>query len=1029
VATALIRALLATAVLFATANAAASDAVVLFRDRARAPERRELAKLSELRAADVTAIWVWSENTPPRRVELHDAQQGLASRSGAQLAVRIATEGLEKDARLRLLAAPVAMWEEAPEDLLPRWTVQPGSTTRIPVERGEIWRVRVTGPGFGTWWLDVPPDRATVVLAPLVAKDHELKIVDDAGIGLAAARLSLLDEAPERGGSKKLADHRADARGRVSLRAIPDVAGLLLVASTPTRAPRVVQARPSSLPASIVLSPGATVRGRVTDADGKAVAGARVGVRTWIAENVPVPLLRESESAADGTWELPALPAGRGEWRASARGFAPASRALTLGATLVDLGTIVLDPETRVAVTVRDDRGDAVSGAQLRVRDTVVGATDAEGRATVPATGGRSFEIIASAPRHRSATTTVEAPFPKLVEIVLSRAFRITGRLVDESGTPLADAAIRAVRGTTLSRHQTDAAGRFELDLDAGFAHTLEFRSTQAALVSIDVAEGPAGDTRDLGDVTAPSGIIVTGTLVREDDGTPVTGARVWLPRPSEAGALMAWAFRDVLQTVTDSAGAFRLAGLPETPFELRIDAPSLATARRAVTPDAKTRRVELSEIRLRAGTNVVVRVEGNAGEGAEARIDLGGRGLPIDTLRATVVAGRASIAQVPAGDVVVTVWRGRNLLCREPATIAGAADVEVVCSMRKVAVSGRVDVGGHPAGPGTIVWLSTTDDETPTGVFNFGSGAYRQQQVFAPDSATESMNVGYDGRFTGQLLPGTWDVLWMPDTGQAVGPRRIDVPRAATHQVALSYPAAVLHGRVVDAHGKPVAGADVRELSGRGMALSREDGTFVLSGPPAGRWEVQARHAGRASAVLGVDVEENRRADPVEIVLDAAANAVRVRVVADRAPAAGAIVFVETDAGELRLATASADGTASIEFLPPAPTRVRAAASAGGRWVFGPWTGVKDTIVLDVRPTGTIVLQSDGARGNVGVTTQDGWRVDRLLQWIGAFVQLAPDAPSLIAGLPAGTYDVVVGNERKSVIVRANETTETEWK
>lgn len=1030
---ALIRAVLALLLATTAAVAAASDAVVLFPDRGRAPERREVAKIAELRASDVSALWVWSATTPPRRVELRDAERGLAKPSGAQLAVRIATEGVDKDARLTLIAAPVMMWEEVPEDLLPSWPAKAGATVRIPVERGEMWRVRVTGPGFGTWWLDVPPDRASIVVAPLAAKDHELKITDAEGNGLHAARLSLLDEAPERGGSKKLADHRADARGRIALRAIPDVAGLMLVASTPSRAPRVVQARRSSLPASIVLVPGATVRGRLTDGDGKPVAGARVAVRTWIAENVPLPLVRESESAADGTWEVVALPQGRGEWRASARGFAPASRAVTLADSVVDLGSIVLDPEVRVAVEVRNDLGQPVSGAQLSVRDTAIATTDAEGRAAVPAAGGQSFELTAHAPHHRRTTATVPVPFPKVVEITLQRAFRVTGRLVDDAGAPLANATIRALRGTASSRHETDASGRFDVDLESGSAHTLEFRSTQSALVTIEVPAGLAGESRDLGDVIAPSGITVTGTLVRADDGSPVSGARVWMPRPSEAGALMAWAFRDVLEAVTDNTGAFRLAGLPETPFELRIDAPALATARRAVTPDDQTRRIDLGEIRLRAGVNVTVRVDGDAGESAEARLDLGGRGLPIDTLRAPVVAGRASIAQVPPGDVAVSVWRGRELLCREQATIAEGSESEVVCTMRKVAVSGTVAIGGHPAGPGVVVWLSAIDTETPTGIFNFGSGAYLQQQVFAPDATKQSMSVGYDGRFTGQLLPGTWEVLWMPDHGQVIGPRRVEIPRVAAHQVALSYPAAVVHGIVLDTQRKPVPGADVRELGGRGFAVSGSDGTFVLGGPPAGRWEIQARHAGRASAVITVAVEENRRGDPVEIVLDAATSVVRVRVTMERAPVAGAIVFLETDKGELRLATAVADGTASFEMLPPIPSRVRVAASAGGRWVFGPWVGsstaMQEISTLDVRPSGTLLMQSEGVRGNVVVTTQDGWRVDRLLQWLGAFLQLAPDAPAIVPGLPAGTYDVAVGALRKNVAVRANETTETDWK
>jgi hypothetical protein len=45
------------------------------------------------------------------------------------------------------------------------------------------------------------------------------------------------------------------------------------------------------------------------------------------------------------------------------------------------------------------------------------------------------------------------------------------------------------------------------------------------------------------------------------------------------------------------------------------------------------------------------------------------------------------------------------------------------------------------------------------------------------------------------------------------------------------------------------------------------------------------------------------------------------------------------------------------------------------------------------------------------------GWRVDRLLQWLGAFPNVAPETP-LTLQLPAGTYEITFGNQTRMVSV-----------
>ncbi len=77
----------------------------------------------------------------------------------------------------------------------------------------------------------------------------------------------------------------------------------------------------------------------------------------------------------------------------------------------------------------------------------------------------------------------------------------------------------------------------------------------------------------------------MSGRLVSARDGEAVAGARVWMPRPSEEGALLAWVDRDILQGVSGVDGRFRLSGLPESPLMLRIDAAGFARTHLPVTP------------------------------------------------------------------------------------------------------------------------------------------------------------------------------------------------------------------------------------------------------------------------------------------------------------------------------------------------------------------------------------------------------------------------------------------------------------
>ena len=999
------------------------DAVVLFSDRAEAPRKVAVSTLREVKP-DVAAVWVWSETVPPRRTDVAGATREVARAAEGKLEVRIDGRRLPKDTRLRLIGAPDGAWEEIPEELLPSWVIAAGHAVAIPMDRGATWRVRLAGPRFGTWWTDIPPGRSAVVLSPIEAPDRAIRVETEERQPVSGARLSVLDEGAERGRFTKLADHRSDKAGRVLIPALPDAA-VTLVASTAARAPSVLETRMATLPERIVLHPGAVVRSRLVDRDGKPIANASVAVRTWVGSTLPVPLLRSSATKNDGIGEVTALPAGRAEWRAIAEGHAPVVRALRLDVgSVIDLGTIVLDPATTIAVRVVDDRGEPVR-ASVAVKDGNAVTANAKGEATLPVVAGRVFELTAAAPLHRRVTREVRPPFPSVVEVELTRAFRVTGRAVDANGSGLPEVSIRAARGSSFETHEAGGDGRFELELDPGVDHRMELRSPSTALVQTDLAAGSPGETRDLGDVRLAAGLVVTGRLVRANDRTSVAGAKVWLPRPSEAGPLMAWAFRDVLQTESGADGTFELRGLPATPFTMRIEAPSLAPARLRVTPEADAMRVDVGEIALHAGATVSVLLEGDVGDDVSAHVDVGGSGMPMDLLSATFTNGRAVVPGVPAGPVTVTAKRGKETLCRQQATVpADVAELEVVCRARMVRVEGSIMVGGRVAALGTVVFMPPLDPDVATGIFDFGSGAARQQQVFSPGSASHTAEVGHDGRFTiPRLLPGTWEVFWMPERGRAVAPRRVEIPAADVHALVLEYPGVTLRGTVVDAQRRPVAGAEVRDMRGQAFARTGVDGSFVLAGPGAGTWQVQARHRDRASRVQQVEVTDDRPSDPIALVLEESREVVRAAV------PAGALLFVETDPGALRIVNADANGVAEVRFQQPLPARIRIAASAGGAFLLGDWTpfdkAVSDGLALEPGPTGTLQIRSKERSGDVTITGA-GWRVDRLLQWLGAFPKVAPEMP-LALRLPVGTYEVTLGNQTRVVSVdrdRAREAT-----
>ncbi len=553
---------------------------------------------------------------------------------------------------------------------------------------------------------------------------------------------------------------------------------------------------------------------------------------------------------------------------------------------------------------------------------------------------------------------------------------------------------------------------------------------------------GAPGEVLDLGDLQAPPGAILTGRVVRADDGSAVAGARIWLPRPSGEGPLLAWASGDLLEARSDERGSFRLAGLAPGPALLRIDAAGLARAHLEISPGEEP--VDLGEVRLAEGVDLRVRAEGS-GEGALARVDLRGDWLELDMRSVPLREGQAEFLHLPPGKVTVSVIAGRRLLCEREVVLEAVLEggpAEVDCAADPLTVEGIVTAGGIPDGPGTLIWMppaATTPGEVQTVVSPAG---LRQQKMLGGGRPQVDVPVAPDGSFrTRDLTPGSWRVSWLPHLSSSAGsssaPQAVEIPRGEKYETRLDFPGAGVEGLVTD-EDRPVEGARVRELATGALAVTGTDGRFHLTGLEAGLVRLQARREERASPVVELRIESGRRPDPVHLPLREAADPeIRVTVLSaalsgEAAPVPGALVFLQEEGRGERILTTGADGRAVLRIEPPFPPRVRLAATAGNLWVLGSWKSWEDAgegIVLALAgAAGSLRAVSEDAQGPLRIVSQDGWDLSWLLTRLGGRPELTPELPWRLDGLPAGTYTVTLGEASRSVRVQEGETAEARF-
>jgi hypothetical protein len=189
---------------------------------------------------------------------------------------------------------------------------------------------------------------------------------------------------------------------------------------------------------ALTLEPGARLRGRVTDADGKPLPEATIEVESWrhltsgcVGQGGP---RRHVRCASDGTFVTPALGAGDHRLHVSALGRVTAQEYETLapGGPDRDLGRISLESDTPIRGRILAPGGKPIASAEVYCdydsENTV--KTDAEGRFEIRGHSAKGRELFVRASTFMHGQFRLPADHDA-VAVEMTVAHQICGRVVD----------------------------------------------------------------------------------------------------------------------------------------------------------------------------------------------------------------------------------------------------------------------------------------------------------------------------------------------------------------------------------------------------------------------------------------------------------------------------------------------------------------------------------------------------------------------------------------------------------------------
>lgn len=654
---------------------------------------------------------------------------------------------------------------------------------------------------------------------------------------------------------------------------------------TPEKAPEPKEAPRGNLPKwalDLDKEGPLTLEGQVVGPDGKGVAQAEV----WLSSVPP----RTATTEDDGTFSFEKL-VGRTYALSAKSGDligGPIQHKLSAKSDPVVLR---LAEAAAVHVTVVDEDKKPIQGVEVSSGYTVEAKqkTDAKGEATLKPVSPGYAMVEAKAEGYAPGggfTTVGSAGSVAKLTITMHKGYAISGRVIDESGKPIAKVRVAVAGGQRFdwtefaergennpSSSTTDEQGKFKIAAVAAGTHVLyasdgEHAPARSAPVTVD--ERPVTGI----EITMKQGGVLSGTVVDATD-KPVPYATV---RIAGAGERMAQV--SARQATTDEKGAFEIRGIERTKLQARAESETAAS---------KLVDFDLTDKPEHANMKLVLDVTGTI-----SGIVIDDKGAPVSEVQVNAfpdILGGASIDGIALAGMSSATTDGAGAF-----KITGLPDGAYRLWAARASAGGWGGWGGREA-----TSAKTGDKNVKIKLSSPGSikGSIAIDGLGPPKIATvavgwQAPTPAQDGKFEiKELDPGTYDLtIRGPDFALFIK-RDVIVEAGKTFDAGTItvHRGRKITGRVVDKSGKPVSGAtikvgelivfsddtakksdsddddnDIDEMSPIKTATSDGDGRFSIIGLTNKATSVAADHA-TAGRSPSVGIPEGA-GDPPQITL-----------------------------------------------------------------------------------------------------------------------------------------------------------------
>lgn len=679
----------------------------------------------------------------------------------------------------------------------------------------------------------------------------------------------------------------AGTDGRFTMMGLP--VGLhVLAASGPDCTPRRIEARIRDGQqinlGDIELSTGLAIAGRVHDPAGHPVVGASVrAVATNPSADTPP---RTAETAGDGAFVLSGLVEGIYRLTATAPAFGTVRSVVNAGTQNANLVLHTLGAITGRVLASDDYTVDSfVVLAEALTRDPGHAHSAEDGFPGIPATGGPvayqdasgrfrldlpageyrlRIEAAGLEPKEWSPIAVTAGAVTGLGRIRLRDGGTIRGTVVDKEGTPVAGAGVtvigQALESSLLTAHPSAVAsddnGEFEIRGLASGTMGLtvrhpSFAVTEVLGIEVD-AKGDAAEAR----VVMRKGGSVAGSI-RGRDGMGIAAAHVqlMLPIPSRPGF-----FSEGQATVSADDGSFAFERVRPGRVKIAVgSSPGFITRAK----DVEITEAQRSVVEFRSDDVVVW---GHVRRGP----------APLPHARVKLVADAAAGLDSAIGDtppeaetsrgMVVTGEDGRfQVTLEEPglySVLVRSPDTEAPLPIRTVSIPDvdifelDLDYGG------TVVSGLVVDFQSGAPV----QGAMLEASALQRELGVVQTAADSEGRFQFELTGSRYAVK-IAASGYASRVVDLKVTTPITDLRLELRRGSSLAGRVVDSHGRPVAGVSVSAVSQRtddppsvGLTETQADGTFRIEGLEAKSYNLFAGSslAGGFAVRVGAQANED---------------------------------------------------------------------------------------------------------------------------------------------------------------------------